>query len=160
MEPLQIIEQIKHAFASVLYPGDDNIVPKTQYDDETQITEAELLGKRWNELTLLVEDFSYGFSLSFLTPMAYHYYLPAFLISSVELEEDANIVSETIWSLTPPEESNNNGVFYSRMVLLTPEQHSAIAVFVGFFIENNPQKFRLKSGMRNLERIKNFWLKN
>lgn len=100
-----IIKEIDQAFQSEKYPGDDYLV----YDNSGKHLECEYIkkvfqGKTWKSLpdNFLFEEIS---SLSFFSPQAYKYYLPAFLIYSVnDFYGSDEVPFQVISSLTLPSE--------------------------------------------------------
>ena len=83
-----LIERIKEVFAGVPYPGDDNIISTPEHVavcDECHGLYTSLVGRRWPEL---LEDESLSgevsHAMSFFSPAGWHYYLPVYLIQSIE----------------------------------------------------------------------------
>lgn len=72
---------IGDAFKKAIYPGDDNLV--ATMSDEALLTRKAFLGKqRWEELDSEFLDRApsgLGSALSFLSDIAFRFYLPAFL---------------------------------------------------------------------------------
>jgi hypothetical protein len=77
--------QIAEAFDAVPYPGDDNLCDGRQQDDDYEDVIRNLTGKHWRELmpkrkppkgrsNPLLKD------LNFCSPMAWRFFLPAYLI--------------------------------------------------------------------------------
>lgn len=82
------IEQIVAAFSDGPSPAEDEIVSRSSfpYDPERDQIRKFLSGKRWTELSIEKLDSYIGDAsaiLSFLTPKAFSYYLPAFLTVSL-----------------------------------------------------------------------------
>lgn len=76
----KVCEAIREAFRGVPYPGDDNItVGQAYHPEDIEIAES-LQGKHWEELPREIVC-NYGFPMPLLTPAAFQYYLPAFLLA-------------------------------------------------------------------------------
>ncbi|MEX0936400.1 MAG: hypothetical protein WDZ59_00965 [Pirellulales bacterium] len=87
MDRAQLREQIVAAFTENQYPGDDRLTwygtpgPEVgpPYDETFQL----LRGRSWREMP--VEEFLLGDTpIPDLTPEAYHYYMPALLLASLD----------------------------------------------------------------------------
>jgi hypothetical protein len=86
---LELIEKIKIAFASVEYPGDNDITDST-YGSEPEALKREFIGKKdWRILNSKFLDQSpegWHTALSFFSYRAFHFYLPAYLIADIQGE--------------------------------------------------------------------------
>jgi len=80
--------QIEDAFANVPYPGDKNLYDSSQLDDDYDDVIQNLTGKHWRDLvpkrrppqgraTPLTKD------MNFCSAAAWHFFLPAYLISAM-----------------------------------------------------------------------------
>lgn len=92
MNKTEIVDRISKRFHETAYPGDEHIV----YDNSGQILEcvdikAAFHGKAWKKIPwqLLVEQNS---GLSFFTPEAFCYYLPAYLVAIVERYDEVDVL--------------------------------------------------------------------
>jgi len=130
-----IVERIKIAWDGVAYPGDDKIFTPHSYDDE-DITEY-FRGTTWEgHSAKSLRGYSSAIS-TFFTPIAYHYWLPAFLIAAIENPEELDAgLGSLISSLFPESEGS---FFYAeqqeRFTLLTDEQKLAVIATLEFMIE-------------------------
>ena len=108
MNKESVTEYIRTAFGDTVYPGDENIVPKTQYDNEVQECEAKFKGKKWQEVDWhAISNEGWASGCAFLTDEAYRYYLPAYMISILEQPEGmANAINPVVASLTMPDVSD------------------------------------------------------
>ena len=85
-------ETIIEAFAKTPYPGDDNIAAPN-WDDEG--TTEYFRGKDWRGRS--PKDLrQYASSLSFFTPDAFRFFLPAFMLAELDDPETADIIAESI----------------------------------------------------------------
>lgn len=87
-------ELIEAAFAEVPYPGDDNIALHEnclECDD----LRAYLRGKSWRDLKF-PELRSFHESLPLLTPVAFRYFLPGYMLASLSDFEHADMIPYSI----------------------------------------------------------------
>jgi len=83
--------QINDAFSTLPIPlGKLSIAT---YDDEN--THAYFTGTKWNEHDVLKLREQHS-SISFFTPEAFKYYLPAFMVAELNHPELADIIAETL----------------------------------------------------------------
>jgi len=83
-------ELIETAFADVPYPGDDNIA---DHQDclECDEVRAFFRGKSWRDLKF-PELRDYSQSLPLFTPQAFHYFLPGYLLATMNDWQEADLV--------------------------------------------------------------------
>ena len=134
---------IERAFADVPYPGDDNIVTRSKCMDlERDDVERAFKGKHWRDvLAYPVEFFRYHNSaLSFFTPEAYQFYVPAYLIATAENYAQVDVVSDAVvFSLKADGRSPESLAFYKvRMMRLTSAQREAIRLFLELLKAEHP----------------------
>jgi hypothetical protein len=128
-----LVRAIDDAFANTKYPGDDRLVYDTSgRHSECNQTAEDFKGKQWTEL-------SFGFlrahcdSIFFLTPEAYRFYLPAYLLASVLRYREADVIpSNIVYSLTPPREGADTSIFRERAEYFDRNQRKAIKSFLEF----------------------------
>jgi hypothetical protein len=86
---LELIEKVKMAFASVEYPGDRDITRST-YGAEPEALKREFIEKKdWRVLDakfLNQAPEGWRTALSFFSDRAFHFYLPAYLITDIRGE--------------------------------------------------------------------------
>ncbi len=130
----EVFRHFEQAFASVEYPGDDDIarVPEDgSYWDDYEGLAADLRGKTWQSLTT---EFvlAHSYMVYWLTPRGLKYYLPAYVkvTLSGELVEDSIIPHKLYFALCPPEEPGLLLWFEERMTVFTKEQRQAICHFL------------------------------
>ncbi len=87
MDAAAVKDRIRAAFASVEYPGDDQLVASQESEDHGLLAQ-ELKGKNdWRALTPRFIDQApngSGSALSLFSDAAFRFYLPAFLIADVD----------------------------------------------------------------------------
>lgn len=101
-EHLELLRrEIEEAFSDVPYPGDNNIVSHKCWECD-EILET-MRGTHWKDWVTGPPENCRELmgALFLLTPEAYRFYFPAYLIHSIEYYEDSNIDS-VISSLIPP----------------------------------------------------------
>lgn len=125
----KLIKEIETAFADVPYPGDQNITTHRCWECD-QLTNL-FKGHHWNDWRqkprAIFNQCHYGFIHTF-SPKAYQFYLPLFLLTPLEHDEDSGFVIDTvISSLTnpsyaePPEEIMKKHKF-EGILGMTPEK--------------------------------------
>ena len=105
MDKKQLIEEVTAAFANTIYPGDDNIAG-TKYDDlESAEIVKDLKGRKWTDVD--AETLAYhSNSLPFFKPEGFAYYLPAFMLLSIQKFEDSDVAYNLLAALTPTNEKD------------------------------------------------------
>jgi hypothetical protein len=89
---MNVRETIVAAFANTPHPGDDNITSPKGNDEGT---EEYFRGRTWRGHT--PRDLRlHSSALSFFTPAAFRYFLPAFLLAEIDDPETADIIAESI----------------------------------------------------------------
>jgi hypothetical protein len=127
-------EAIRAAFAYVNYPGDNCLTRWRERRSEYDETGNLLRGKTWMECP--VNEFISGDTpFPDLTPEAFHYYMPAFLLASIDLTQHSDVGSSLVFYLNPANAKKSSGEFQyddtenfnRRMSLFTREQRSVVA---------------------------------
>jgi hypothetical protein len=101
----QVIERIAMAFKDVAYPGDQNITDG--HSVEAHQVASLLRGKRWSDIDIeLLQQYDEVADLSslpfFLSPAAFHYYLPAFLTVTLSNPREFGMLADTLVSTLGP----------------------------------------------------------
>ena len=132
----EIAAGLEAAFASVPYPGDDNISESSQGH-----VNAEMLhffkGRNWPDLSL-EELREQRFCLYHFTPAAFRFFLPAYMRAALLHSEAVDNVWELVFGcLTPPEDSDFSAMqwFMARVEGLTANQRSAAKAYICFYTE-------------------------
>lgn len=125
----ELIAKIKNAWRELPYPGDENIFTPHSYDDEG-ITEY-FSGTTWEDHS--VEELrAHCAAFTFFTPIAYRYWLPAFLMAWVldpeELDVCVDALLDSFDAVHEPEK-------IERLALLTKEQILAVIATIEFIIQ-------------------------
>jgi hypothetical protein len=104
-------EAIGAAFASVGYPGDDHLTVYLATGREYDETFKLLRGKSWREFPV---DFIWGDTpIPDLAPQAFHYYMPALLLASLDVDHETagNYASSLLFFLSPSNARLTTGEF-------------------------------------------------
>lgn len=128
MNNAALIAKIEKAWGHVAYPGDDNIFTPHSYDDEG--IRDYFAGTTWRGHSVVSLRAHCSAISGFFTPVAYVYWLPAYLIALLEAPDDLSQgVDSMVFSLlsdhwmAPADKSEYN----ARMSLLSREQITVIA---------------------------------
>jgi hypothetical protein len=136
-ERRKLEEKVRAAFADVPYPGDKNIASAGAW--EPAAIAVVLRGKDWRGLKGV--DFDYGSAPSFLTPEAFHYYLPALLLNLLEDTGSPtyfdSLAGSTVFSLEP--QDWDAGFLAERLALLSREQRVAVWDVLRFDAARHPE---------------------
>jgi hypothetical protein len=128
-------QEIEAAFADVPYPGDEHIAYSNIDFDGSRLA-AAFKGKHWKELT---PDEMHWNEMAFLSREGLHYYLPAYLLAS--LEDHDGTLNEDIRPLTiyglilSPDTSRKHHLRASQLKefeVFTPAQKRAIRSFLEY----------------------------
>jgi len=135
-------ELIESAFADVPYPG-DNSIALHQDCFECEELRVYLRGKTWRDLSFpKLHDFHA--SLPHLTPEAFHYFLPGYMLAAITHWEEVDMIPYSIvqiggyhddaWNVK--EEARENRKIFST------EQRGAIASWLGDLTRFGPFEWR------------------
>src|SRR5579859_2030598 len=135
----KLLEEIERAFSNSQYPGDDNLV----YDNSANawpdvvITKADLRGKHWKDLT--IETINYHRDdLPALTPTAFCFYLPAFLIACISYSDTVDVLPENLIYSLSKDYGNEQTTTWHRAIIeaLSPEQKGVLVKFLEWLSED------------------------
>lgn len=129
------IEKIEMAWQDVAYPGDENIFTPHSYDDE-DITEY-FSGTTWKGHSIAELRAHCGAISVFFTPVAYHYWLPAYLIAAIEDPEELDVcLISLVDSFRPETEAAMHYANTSeKLALLTNDQKLAVIATLEIIVE-------------------------
>lgn len=143
------------AFANVPYPESDLV--RHECEECRDIRKA-FTNLDWKTIDSKLLEENFG-SLSFFSPEAFHFFLPAYLVYSLEhFEDDFNEVPEfTTYTLTPDKEIKENpGWWQERFENFTKEQFNLIYDFLDLAKSNEEFDEFITSIIRGKERLKEF----
>ncbi len=92
---MSLKQTIEAAFANVPYPGDGNITHCPYNCSECRRIAIYFKGKSWTGNTLEELRLQHV-ALSLFTPEAFHYFLPAFMLVSLEEYEKGDVIPDAI----------------------------------------------------------------
>jgi len=131
----QLIERIASAFGDIPYLGDGNIAAET-YDDEG--TTEHFRGTRWQDHT--VESLQNFTVLSFFTPEAFCYYLPAYMLAALQ-QPYSGIADSLIEFLCPPKNNPKRSSYWAWWSKLSTNQRQCVVSFINEFKPTDPIRF-------------------
>ena len=117
-------QTIEHAFLDVLYPGDNNITHCPYNCAECRRIADFFKGKEWRGQTA-AELKNYHVALSLFTPEAFHYFLPAFMLVSLDSYEKGDVIPDAV-RFHFEYSAEMQGHFAVRMSKFSGEQREAI----------------------------------
>jgi Family of unknown function (DUF6714) len=138
----QVAHEIREAFATVPYPGDDRICKPGSFGAELA---KAFRGKCWSDLDMDTIA-SFHVDLPVLTPEAFRYYLPAFMLALIfNYQQAGTLPMSLLHNLTPPDaallqsyiEKRTSsakhewvGSFLNRVSVLSSREKRAIQLFL------------------------------
>jgi hypothetical protein len=147
---VELVQQIENAFADIPYPGDNNLIKKPEHWESWKIPKV-LKGKHWKDVSS-EEIFELRFNLSHFTLEAFQFYLPAYLIASLNVTSGGEIIENIIFSLDPQgDEENVSSEFLARVGALSSKQKAAIKGFIKYYAETETHQ------IPDDKRIEQFW---
>ena len=128
------------AFAEVPYPGDGNIGLTGPHEGSISAKEVTRIfkGKHWKQVLKKSNSWfrHHYWVFSSLTPSAYHFYLPAFVIRSVTDGYDLDLVPAWIaYNFMRPSPEHAKILmpgYIARMSTFTPKQKNVLLAFLKF----------------------------
>lgn len=125
---MSLKETIIQAFADVPYPGDDNITRCPYNCSECRRIAAYFKDKPSTGYTA-EELRNYHVALSLFTPEAFHFFLPGFMLASMNSYERGDVIPDAI-RFHFECSAEMQGHFAIRMSKLTAEQRQAIIQYL------------------------------
>ena len=142
MNAEELKREIATAWADEKYPGDDN----NAYDLSGRHLECNAVakffcGKHWRRITL--DSLSHAYPgdgsacLSFMSPAAYQFYLPAYMLIAIDSYNEADVTADAaMFSLTPwrEPESDMYAWWKTKVTGFTFAQREAIVAFLKYLL--------------------------
>ncbi len=148
-----IKREIERSFASVPYPGDENITRLDQdtpsgqpyHCDECEEIALLLRNKKWQEwknnpVELIRPPSDQGIP-ALLTPEAFQYYLPLILLASLTQYEKANLLPGNLITIFAPAKENLKNYQTERIKLLTKDQLACVLTCLRFLSQEHGKDF-------------------
>lgn len=152
-----LVKEIENAFANVILDPKDPLVTDLKHWEADDLIMA-FKGKHWRDIPLK-DLYINRFAISLLTPSAFLFYLPAFLVKPILARygskyHPGEIEEFIFYNLTPPPEENNCATtkLLDRIKQFTPEQESAVRNYIKYWLDDNPTYTKLFG-----EKAKIFW---
>ncbi len=120
---------IEEAFAGVAYPGDNNITHCPYNCTECARVAEFFKGKGPKDLTQVAELRPYHIALALFTPEAFHYFLPAFMLVSLDAYEKGDPIPDAI-RFHFEYAAETQGFFKVRLSRLTAPQRKVIIKYL------------------------------
>lgn len=132
---------IEEAFAGIPYPGDDHIAEHPDHCPECRFTDDFFAGRHWHDLAVADRlPTGYG-GLSFLTPRAWRFFLPAYLLMGLGDGEWAGDAADTaMFHLAPPQDPGLQDYFRERAEGFSAAQRACLAAVTAWFYEQDPDR--------------------
>lgn len=162
----QIAHQVEEAFARTPYPGDERICRAGA--DGGDLMRA-FRGKAWADVQLATL-LNYHIDMPIMTPEAFRYYLPAFMLAVLFFyQHSGTLPMSLLHNLTPPDASSLHDYmektqpsskrsqideFLNRVSAFTPAERAAIRAYLESYRKLHPHG---RSEMRYLDRAMAFW---
>ncbi len=157
-----VYEKIHESFDNIPYPGDKNIgAHPPGVCLETDAVVEFFHGKQWQDITL--EELQEGYKgdasacLDFMTPDAYRFYVPAYMLIALSNYNDADVIADTaINSFIPPDESSDDMYQWweQRIGGFLLEQREAIIAFLEYMQDAHAEDYPIHSPAEALEALK------
>lgn len=141
-----ICQAINDAFSDTPYPGDVNIVDDMR--GEGTIVAETFRGKHWKEVSPETLFF-YKNSIPFLSADAYRFYLPAFMLASLDNQD---ILEFVLYSLDPKSNIDETAFFRKAGRLNKPEK-----IAVKLFLEFIKDKYSRDYPQEPSSALQHFW---
>jgi hypothetical protein len=144
--------EILNTFAKSSPPGVDDLA--LDMSPDSMNLRSELGGIPWWEVTDTAIGRNYD-NLPLLTPNAYHYYLPAFILSSLRNFESVNLVLvHTVFSLAPFKTSVDDLRFKTRRELFTAQEVEVVVMFLQCIVDDESMYSLYNDAERGMRK---FW---
>jgi hypothetical protein len=128
----QLTEGVRQAFWGVAYPGDDALLVEDSFDC---LELEKLQSQEWNSHWAKVPDEMiewHANSLAFLSPEAYRFYLPAFILYTLQKPEATSpVLPYLIYDLLATAEGKR-ACHRRRIAVMSPEQKRAVLDFLKY----------------------------
>ena len=130
-----LVSRIRQAFSARKMPAhyDAIIPPEYEHDEERHAVREYFRGRRWNDCSLDDHDTFDHSSLWFFSPAGYAYYLPAFMIASLNHFDNAGLIPNTLVStLCAPAGHKVDSNYTARMQEFTQIELSVILQYLEY----------------------------
>ena len=129
---MTLAEEIEAVFRDAVYPAGDPI-SESRYDEGTTNVFA---GTHWRDHSPQQLEF-HTFALNVMTPQAFAFFLPAFLLGSLR-PDVPGLRDSLITKLCPPKHDVRRPSYFAWWQLLTTGQRRVIIEFLKLAARDNP----------------------
>lgn len=123
---------------------------------ETEENANRFRGKRWREIddSILLDSCPSPFLLS---PIAFCYFLPAFMLAALRHPESNLTDSLVNFALLPPKKPEKISTFQERFASLTSAQKEAVTSLLLFSVPTEQDEMQVRKARRINDAIDRFW---
>lgn len=125
---MNLVANIRRVFSEREYPGDTNIVKKGDHEGDGEL----FVGATWGQLDYREME-RRTFVLHCFTTAGFCYFLPAYLIASVELPL-SGMADAVLFRMRPPKNDTGRNSFVEWWSLLSVKQKQVIVEVVKFHV--------------------------
>ena len=153
----EVVQQIERAFNGERYPGDNRLTQGSSME-AAEIRDF-LRSRHWQDLRLDELVHSHA-SLFFMTPEAVRYFLPAFLIASVQHYDDSDQIPSTLLFFLNPyamSDSAYQSRFRERFESFNNSERAAIRAFLEYLRDTHSADFPASSGKDQASEVLDWW---
>lgn len=138
---------IRAAFEGAAIPDCDEVIGPSAYDHEAQAMRRSLVGRHW--LSLGGDDLlNHSDHLWLLTPKAFAYYLPAYLLAGIDYEAEHQAGPTIVSHLVPAEGAEGQTSFDALTVDVTAQQARAVLSFLSYLWTRYPGQPTLAAALQ------------
>jgi hypothetical protein len=155
----ELIKRIEESFKDTPYPGDDHILhvyenPTSQ--EARDVVELKAF-KRWQDVPFDILIL-HAFNLPFLSPEAFHFYIPAFMTVTLSKFDEVGLLADNTLARFKPilEDVPWKHSFFENARTFNAEQRKVIYEFIELFVAIDPN-VTLVDFTGSIQRSKNFW---
>jgi hypothetical protein len=154
---LKLVRQIEEVFADTPFPGDENISP---YEYEIHV---ELFrGRHWKDIPLETIFRERG-ELSFFTPEAYRFFLPAFMRATLLHYIEMDTLSGNLISHLSPKHGDSDSGLHNLFIRMnngfSRTEQKAILAFLESYLQLFPEEYSVEDRVYRpmLDRAIEYW---
>jgi hypothetical protein len=138
----KLLQNIDEAFSSVPTPTSDNLVyDNSEYNLECKRIKEKFNGTHWRDLSI-ADLQGQSAALSFFSPDAFRFFLPAFLRVSILDYQRSDVIPDSIVSdLSPPKDESLCSYWAERISPLSDMQKQVLREFIIFLRDEHGEDF-------------------
>lgn len=149
----ELKKKVVEAFDNVTYP--EGFIIEHECKECLEVRKA-FLNKDWKEITPKILQENYD-KLPLFSPEAFHYFLPAYLIYSLENFVFEDVCEFTLYTLTPDKDIKSRPTWWQeKFKYFTLEQFNLIYEFLELAVEVEEFAYHKTNIERGKQRLKEF----